>query len=51
MADLIAEALSVSRPRIATGPSRGARQRRVREKRHRSDVKQTRRPVRGEHDT
>ena len=39
----LAEGLRVERPRVATRPSRGAREARLRDKRARSDVKRSRR--------
>jgi ribosome-associated protein len=42
LAARLAEALHVERPRVATRPSRGAREKRLRSKQHRSDVKRQR---------
>jgi ribosome-associated protein len=42
LAELVADALRVSRRRVATRPSRAARARRVEEKRQRSGIKRTR---------
>jgi ribosome-associated protein len=44
LAALLAEALRPRRPRLATAPSRGARQRRLAAKRARGDLKRMRRP-------
>ena len=38
----LADALHIERPRVATRPSRGAKERRLQEKRQRSDVKRAR---------
>ena len=43
LVDILAQALEVARSRHSTGPSRGARQRRMDEKRRRSDLKRNRR--------
>jgi ribosome-associated protein len=44
LADRLREALRVRRPRVPTKPSAGARERRLEEKRQRSQTKRLRRP-------
>lgn len=46
--ELVAEALVVRKPRKKTKPSRASRERRLREKKKRGEVKRLRGPVRGE---
>lgn len=45
LADLVAGALHTQETRVHTRPTRASRERRLREKRRRSDVKQTRRSI------
>jgi ribosome-associated protein len=48
LAELVREALASRKPRVATRPSRGARERTLAAKQRRSSVKRSRRPVRDE---